>query len=230
LAAKGTLTVRILALETSLFNGSIALASAGELIFRQQLPPEQRTAQTLAPAIAAALREVDWKPADVNLVAVTTGPGSFTGLRVGVTTARTFSYAVGAGILGINTLEVIARQASSRSAEVWAVMDAQRGELFAARYARGEGGRLCEAISTHIVPREQWLGQLDCSAAVMGPGLKGCESRLPDGLMEPSEHWDPRAETVAAMAWELHQLGLSHDVWHLVPEYFRKSAAEEKLA
>jgi tRNA threonylcarbamoyladenosine biosynthesis protein TsaB len=230
MAAKGTVTVRILALETSLYNGSIALASAGKLVLRQKLPPEQRTAQTLAPAIASALRQVDWRTTDVNLVAVTTGPGSFTGLRVGVTTARTFSYAVGAAILGINTLEVIARQASLPSAEIWAVMDAQRGDLFAARYARSEGARLSELASTHIVPREQWLERLDGSAAVTGPGLKGCELRLPDGLMEQAEHWDPLAETVAAMAWELHQQGVSHDVWQLMPEYFRKSAAEEKLA
>ncbi len=221
--------MRILALETSLFTGSIALASAGELVFQQHLPQEQRTAQTLAPAIAAALRQVDWRPSDVNLVAVTTGPGSFTGLRVGVTTARTFSYAVGAAILGINTLEVIARQVSLPSAEIWAVMDAQRGDLFAARYSRGEGARLSELVSTYIVPREQWLARLDGTAAVTGPGLKGCELRLPEGRMERAEHWEPLAETVAAMAWELHRQGVSHDVWQLVPEYFRKSAAEEKL-
>ena len=65
------------------------------MLAEQPLDPTRRSAQTLAPAIATLLDAVEWRPADVELVAVATGPGSFTGLRIGVTTAKAFAYAAG---------------------------------------------------------------------------------------------------------------------------------------
>ncbi len=75
----------------------------------------------------------------MKLVAVAVGPGSFTGLRVGVTTVKLFAYAVGAEVLGINTLEVIAAQAPDEIGDVWAVLDALRGEIIAAYFCAGQG-------------------------------------------------------------------------------------------
>jgi tRNA threonylcarbamoyladenosine biosynthesis protein TsaB len=100
--------MHILALETTAVTGSVAASDGTNLLLELDLAPQQRSAQSLAPAILQLLCRVAWKPLDVELVAVTIGPGSFTGLRVGVTTAKTFAYAVGAAILGIDTLETIA--------------------------------------------------------------------------------------------------------------------------
>src|SRR5687768_6416743 len=109
--------LRILALETSGRSGSVA-ALIGQVvpvrtrvIGQQALDDHQRNAQSLAPAIRSLLDVAGWRPADVQLVAVTAGPGSFTGLRVGVTTAKVFAYATSAAVLGVDTLEVIAQQA-----------------------------------------------------------------------------------------------------------------------
>src|SRR5271163_2151267 len=96
---------RILALETSELTGSVAAAADGNVLAELQLDPQQRSAQSLAPAIRALLAQVGWQPADIDLLAVTIGPGSFTGLRVGVATAKVFAYACGAEVLGISTLE-----------------------------------------------------------------------------------------------------------------------------
>jgi tRNA threonylcarbamoyladenosine biosynthesis protein TsaB len=100
--------VKILSLETTDLSGSVAASDSSKLLLELELNTSQRSAQSLAPAINSLLQQVGWKPADVELVAVTVGPGSFTGLRVGVTTAKTFAYAVGAEVLGIDTLETIA--------------------------------------------------------------------------------------------------------------------------
>ncbi len=100
--------VRILALETTETIGSVAAASDDKLLAELQLNPQQRSAASLAPALQDLLKMVGWRPGDVQLVAVTIGPGSFTGLRVGVTTAKTFAYAVGAEVLGVDTLQAIA--------------------------------------------------------------------------------------------------------------------------
>ena len=105
--------MRILALETSLQGGSIALLEADQLAWQTDLPTDKRTAQTLVPAIREALENLGWSSRDVELVAVASGPGSFTGLRIGVTTAKVFAYAAGSQIIDLNTLEVIAAQCPS---------------------------------------------------------------------------------------------------------------------
>jgi hypothetical protein len=101
-------TMRVLAIETSESVGSVAALAAGSLLGELRLPPKQGSAQSLAPVLITLLDTVHWRPDDVELVAVTIGPGSFTGLRVGVTAAKTFAYAVKAQVLGIDTLETIA--------------------------------------------------------------------------------------------------------------------------
>ena len=169
--------MRILALETSLQSGSIALLDADQLVWQSDLPTGKRTAQTLVPAIREALESLGWSSRDVGLVAVASGPGSFTGLRIGVTTAKVFAYATGSHIIDLNTLDVIAAQCPSHlppfaaATELWAVMDAQRGELFAARFT-ADGRGVVEDGHSHLcrVPRT-WCAQLHPQAAVTGPGL-----------------------------------------------------------
>ena len=133
---------RILAIETSGRHGSVATLCGGvdgsRLIHQIALGGEQRTAQALAPAIQSLLRESDWSPSSVELVAVAVGPGSFTGLRIGVTTAKAFAYAVGAEVIGINTLVALAHQSPALNGPLWAVLDAQRQELFAAKFVRDD--------------------------------------------------------------------------------------------
>src|SRR5215813_11089947 len=107
--------MRILAIETSGRHGSIATlcgeAEALSVVGQTMLNAEQRTAQALAPALRSLLSEAGWRPDSVELVAVAVGPGSFTGLRIGVTTAKTLAYAVGCQAIGVHTLLAIAAQA-----------------------------------------------------------------------------------------------------------------------
>ena len=87
------------------------MAEDGRVIGQRVLPEKSRTAQALVPAIRSQFDAAGWKPTDVQLIAVTQGPGSFTGLRVGITTAKTFAYAVSAQVIGVNTLLALAEQA-----------------------------------------------------------------------------------------------------------------------
>src|SRR5262245_56227812 len=134
--------MRILALETSSFSGSCAVADDDRVLSETFLPDAMRTAQGLAPMIERQLLAVGWTPKDIQLVAVTQGPGSFTGLRVGVTTAKTMAYALNAQVLGIDTLAVIAQQAPPEHTTIEAVLDAQRRQLFVARFCRDADGSL----------------------------------------------------------------------------------------
>jgi len=127
------------ALDTSGFSGSVALIDGPRVVAELALDANRRSAQTLAPAIAQLLARMQTNPRQIGLVATTIGPGSFTGLRIGVTTAKTFAYAVGAAVLGIGTLEAIAHGVpgeilAGQPREIHAVLNAQRRELFVGRF------------------------------------------------------------------------------------------------
>jgi tRNA threonylcarbamoyladenosine biosynthesis protein TsaB len=222
--------MRILALETSALSGSAAALEGDEVRGEVAFDSQRRTAQTFAPGIAALLANIGWQPHDVRLIAVTHGPGSFTGLRVGVTIAKTLAYAVGAEVLGVNTLKVIAAQAPRETATISAVLNAQRGELFCGRFQRTAAGVIEAIEDPAIIDAEVWLQTLDDETLAIGPGLARLADRLPPDRIAPVELWNPRAVTVGQLACSAYQAGARDDFWKLAPLYYRPSAAEEKWA
>lgn len=213
--------MKLLALETAVAPGSLALLVDG-VVTARELPPERRTARSLAPALAELLAGAGLRAADLDRVAVTTGPGSFTGLRIGVTAAKTLAYAAGAECVAVNTLAVLAAQATPNcddGSDGWAVLDAQRRELFAARFSSiGEAA---------IIAEDAWLARLKPGDLVTGPVLSRLRDRLPEGVLVADEStWSPRAETVAELAM---QSDAYCTPFELTPRYYRLSAAEEKL-
>ncbi len=222
--------MNILALETSELSGSVAAWSSGKLIRELDLDQSQRSAQALAPAITALLEEVGWRPGDVQLTAVTVGPGSFTGLRVGVTTAKTFAYAAGTEVLGVNTLAVIADAAPDDVNDLIAVMDAQRGDISLSRFRRNATGVFEIVEPERLESIASWLAQLPNDAMIAGPILRKIREEIPVGtLIAPEKLWAPRARFVAQVAEREYAAGRRDDPFQLVPHYSRKPAAEEKL-
>jgi tRNA threonylcarbamoyladenosine biosynthesis protein TsaB len=224
---------RILALETSGMSGSVAALAGSTLLGELALNPDQRSARSLAPGIRDLLVQVGWRARDIELVAVTIGPGSFTGLRIGVTTAKTFAYAVGANAIGLNTLEVIATQVPGDLAgeTVAVALDAQRGEVFAATFRRSPAGTMEWLTEAIIVRRDDWLASLPPGCLVTGPVL----SQIAEGVAAgrtclACEFWHPKAAAVGRLAVVKYAAGQSTDAWRLVPLYMRRSAAEEKAA
>jgi tRNA threonylcarbamoyladenosine biosynthesis protein TsaB len=235
------------------------VSDGSNVLLELELNPGQRSAQSLAPAIKSLLQQVSWQPAEVQLVAVTIGPGSFTGLRVGVTTAKTFAYSVGAEILGIDTLETIAANVGERgerradredqragmssspallknsaikdvSSQLQVIFDAQRGDIVAGSFARSEDGWFRPIDKQRLISIDQWLADLRPGMAVTGPILNKLQSRLPPDIMVLDErYWHPRAAQVARLAARDYAAGHRDDLWTLLPRYSRRSAAEEKL-
>jgi tRNA threonylcarbamoyladenosine biosynthesis protein TsaB len=198
-------------------------------LVERELAQGQRSAQSLAPALRQLLAEVGWQPRDVERVAVTIGPGSFTGLRVGVTTAKTFAYAVGAEVIGIDTLEVIATQAPSDVERIAVALDAQRQEVFAAVYGPETPSGRTPIEPARILTVQAWLESLPGDAWVSGPALEKLAGELPPGVrMLSREDWHPRAATVGRLASQVFDRGERDDIWQLAPKYLRRSAAEEK--
>jgi tRNA threonylcarbamoyladenosine biosynthesis protein TsaB len=221
--------VRILALETTERIGTLAAMQDGNLLSEKELSRSQRSAQSLAPALRALLHEVGWQPADVDLVALTVGPGSFTGLRVGLSTAKAFAYAAEADILGMDTLETIASMAPNRVDSLAVAVDAQRGDVVAGRFARNEQGWFEAAGPAQLIAIDEWLASIPPDTAVAGPVLRKLAGRMPPEVtVLQSTCWAPTAAAVARLAARDYVAGRRDDLWQLVPRYSRRSAAEEK--
>ena len=175
------------------------------------------------------LQQTGWTPTDLDLICVTTGPGSFTGLRIGVTTAKTLAYALDAELVAVSTLDTIAASVGSEHRRLWAILDAQRQELFAACYERGWHPQSERQPATKILGVDQWLELLDEGDFVAGPPLAKLTARLPNGVEATDPNtWTPQAATVGRLGFDAYQQGKTSDPMQLVPNYFRKSAAEEK--
>lgn len=224
--------LRILSLETSLRQGSVAAlvgsAEGMEVLEELLLPADERSARVLLPTVSDLLRARSWQPSEIELVCVTTGPGSFTGLRIGVTAAKTLAFAVGAKLVGVHTLAALVASVPHRTGRTWAVLDAQRQELFAAKF---EDGQIPRMPKTMIVTVEDWLAELQAGDSVVGPPLAQLAERLTAGVnVVEAKFWQPQASVVGQLGYQLFQTGQLVDPVQLVPNYYRKSAAEEKAS
>ena len=231
--------MKILAIETTERIGTVAAMCDGTIVCRRELDHAQRSAQSLAPGIKALWDEAGWQPSDVDLVAVTIGPGSFTGVRIGVTTAKTLAFCLGAEILGIDTLETIAAAAPADVERLTVVIDAQRNEVVMKSFQRDGDGWMVPALDAdnaspmpaRLVDIDDWLKGLPPDTVLSGPILKKLSGRLPQGVSAlPAEFWRPTADNVARLADRHYAAGRRDDLWRLLPVYSRQSAAEEKWA
>ena len=218
----------LLALETSGLRGSVALATpdpqSGALrIESMTLPSDARSAQSLAPSIDRLLKMSGVAPQELGCVSVTVGPGSFTGLRVGVTTAKTLAYATGASVVAVHTLAALAEPylGDSFTGSVWAVLDAQRGEAFTAEVHDA----YASDIETLRVEQASFAGTLEDGAMLVGPIA---ERLTGAGALNLKVHTtEPTAEAVARIGAVHWTAGRTCDLFQLVPDYCRPSAAEE---
>lgn len=222
--------MRILALETTERIATIAVAEGNTIIALRRCDPTLRSTQSLVPAIARGLRMAQWHPRDVELVAVGVGPGSFTGLRVGITTTKVLAYAVGADVLGVDTLEAIAAAAPPGTGPYWTAIDAQRGQWVVRPFFRAGDGWPQPLAPAERVDAESWLAELPAGTTLTGPVLRKAANPLPDYLRPlPESLWSPTARAVALLAARDYAEGRRDDLWTLAPRYSRPSAAEEKL-
>src|SRR5262245_11211420 len=121
--------MRTLLLDTSTERGVVGLADGEKLLHSQTLPADRRHARDLVPAMKAACREVGWKLRSVELLVVSAGPGSYTGLRVGITAAKALALTNNARIIALDSLEVVACQAGEAS-RIVAIADAQQQRIY----------------------------------------------------------------------------------------------------
>ncbi|MDO4583610.1 MAG: tRNA (adenosine(37)-N6)-threonylcarbamoyltransferase complex dimerization subunit type 1 TsaB [Planctomycetia bacterium] len=220
--------MNILALETIDLSASVTLLENDREKKTILLPSDQRSTQTLVPAVGELLAAEGWQPEEVDVVALAQGPGSFTGLRVGMTFAKTFAYAAGAKLVALNTLEVIAQGTPSEFQTLSVILDAQRNELVTEDFHFQEG-KWRPISEMRLLPWEEWLQHLSPDMAVTGPILRRKAKQLPaDVIVVPERFWHPSTVVLGQMAYEKSLRGEFSDLWNTLPFYSRLAAAEER--
>jgi tRNA threonylcarbamoyladenosine biosynthesis protein TsaB len=214
---------RLLILETSGRVGQVGLAEGETLLAARRLDEARRQARDLAQAVAELLAEVGWKPRDISAVVVSRGPGSYTGLRVGVMSAKAFAYAAGCPVLAIDTFAAIAAQAPPEADPLDVIADAQQQKVYVQRFEH-----CAPASSLTIRPVAEWLAAAP-APWVSGPGLRLHRAGLPANVSAVEEaQWDPRPESLLALALRRWADDERDDPFAVEPLYLRPSSAEEQ--
>lgn len=230
--------------DDSLPPGYVRKHSKGKGKTSRIFPPGAST--LLAPMLKAALDQYGTTLKNIDLIAVTKGPGSFTSLRVGVVTAKTIAYAMDIPILGINTLEALAFGAAELSStsnasdlpitiKIRPVINAQRGQLFSSYYQAYLDApsmlHLDEIASSEVTDFESWTSSITNGDLITGPGIP---SEFTDDLatqlgckLLAEKNRNCAASLIGRLARKKYTAGARESHWKLEPIYFRPSTAEE---
>ncbi|HZW33099.1 MAG TPA: tRNA (adenosine(37)-N6)-threonylcarbamoyltransferase complex dimerization subunit type 1 TsaB [Isosphaeraceae bacterium] len=224
--------MNLLALDTSTERAAIALGVATGQVYEATTAASRRHGRDLIPRVSALLAEGGLRAFDLDIVAVGLGPGSYTGLRVGVTAAKTLAYVTGAVLLGLDSLQAVGRNAPPEVLRVTVLGDAQRGDVAVAELFRPAAGAPLRPLGeSRLEPLAAWLDRLEPGIFVLGPGLESPRIRaaMPAGLAtgDPALN-SPQGRHLLAMAREVFDSGQRENPWLIEPRYLRRSAAEEQ--
>jgi tRNA threonylcarbamoyl adenosine modification protein YeaZ len=185
--------MKLLAIDTSTDYLSIAVTDGAATLARCHTKADRRHSILLVPTIARLLKKARLKIKDMGCFAVSVGPGSFTGLRIGVTVVKGFAYALKKPIVAVPTLDCIAENAKKENGVICPVLDARKGKVYACIY-RSDGKKLKRLSRYLLLPYEELLKKLKRYDKVVFLGDAG----------NPGfKNWRPRAEVVARLGAEL---------------------------
>lgn len=216
-----------LILETSGRVAHIGLARGADLVGRAELDTSRRHAREMVPTIDAMLKAEGLRPADLTGIMAGRGPGSYTGLRVGLATAKALAYATGCQLRAVDTFAAVAEQAPTGARRVWVIADALQGQVYSQGFDRAPGGWVAFQ-ELRVGAAEDWLNWLAAGTHVSGPGLSAFDARVPTDCPRVAEgEREARLESVLAVGLRLAPLS-KDELFALEPLYLRGSSAEEK--
>ena len=229
--------MRILAFETSAKAGSVALLDGDKLLAESYQNTGLTHSQTLMTMAQDMLKNCGLTAQDVQAVAVAAGPGSFTGVRIGVAAAKGFAWGAEKPCYGVSTLEAMALTLGVAQGYVLPVMDARRSQVYNAVFYAKDGTleRICADRAISVEELGDEIKKLSEPVFLVGDGSVLCYNALKEavpGLVLPPEHrLHQRAAGVGLAAARRIAAGETGDAAALQPNYLRLSQAErERLA
>ena len=228
--------MKILAFETSAKAASVSLMEKGKLLGEAYQNTGLTHSQTLMVMAEDLLKTCNLTPKDVEAVAVAAGPGSFTGVRIGVAAAKGFAWGGELPCYGVSTLEAMARNLGAYQGYVVPAMDARRSQVYTAIFyvEKGTFTRVAEDMAISLEELKEKIKNFQEPVFLVGDGALLCYNTLLEevpGLVLPPEHrMHQRAAGVALAAQVMMDAGEPGNGAELTPNYLRLSQAERERA
>jgi tRNA threonylcarbamoyladenosine biosynthesis protein TsaB len=226
--------MRVLAIDTStMFGGVAVMDDLSGLIVEVRLNVKSTYSERLMTTVDYALKKSGYKLSDIDFFAVSTGPGSFTGLRIGLSTVKGFAYATGKPIVSVPTLEALAYNFPFCLYPVCTLLDARKKEVYAALFKWEDEGFI-RLISEDSIRIDRFLERLSVEKAVFtGDGAILYRDKILSILNKraffaPPDKMLPSPAHVASIGMKKALNGEFSEPISLIPSYIRRSEAELK--
>ena len=223
-----------LAFETSAKAASVALLEGSKLLGEAYQNTGLTHSQTLMVMAQDLMKSCGYTPQQIEAVAVAAGPGSFTGVRIGVAAAKGFAWGAELPCYGVSTLEAMALQLGAYDGYVVPVMDARRNQVYNAVFLAEQGKltRLTEDRAIALSELQEELKKVEKPIFLVGDGSVLCynmlQEELPNLVMPPEHRMHQRAAGVGLAAAKMMKAGLPGNGAELTPNYLRLSQAERE--
>jgi tRNA threonylcarbamoyladenosine biosynthesis protein TsaB len=225
--------MKILAVDTATKSCSVAIVDKESLLAEMTVVNEQTHTKHLLEMINLVIKHSGLNLSDLNGFAVTRGPGSFTGLRIGISSVKGFAAAQGKPIAGVSSLDALARQVSFSPHLICSLIDARRDEVYSSKYRYKDGNLKKEGKEQAVSPIDV-LDEIDEPCIFVGSGAVQYRNVINDKLGEYAYFAQAyentiRASTIARLGMDRFEIDDTDDVETFVPNYIRKSNAQLKL-
>jgi tRNA threonylcarbamoyladenosine biosynthesis protein TsaB len=220
----------ILAFDTSTPNCSVALIANGALVGEDTRSGPGNYSALLLRMIERLLQDAALAISELDCIAVAQGPGSFTGLRVGISTAQGLGFALTKPLIGVSTLEIVATQNMPFGGNVCAMLDARRGQVYTCLF-KGTGNDAAALSEEHVICPEQWASSLQGPVLLCGSGAQVYQETIKracvaEHYFAPDMNARPRAAMLARIALKRLTAGQGQHPAQVLPGYVRRPDAE----
>ncbi len=224
--------MKVLAIDTSTMLGGVALLDGDILRAETRLNIKVAHSERLLGEIHLCLQRCAIRLDEVDVFALAIGPGSFTGLRVGLSTVKGLAFATGIRVVAVSTLEAFALNAAFSRHPVCPLLDARKNEVYGALY-QWSGGGFARLLQEGAYPISEVLRRLDGPTLFLGEGALIYRAAIEDAIGTTALFGTPEmmAPSPAHVAWlgaQLAEKGVFVDPVTLVPRYCRRSEVELK--
>jgi tRNA threonylcarbamoyladenosine biosynthesis protein TsaB len=229
--------MKVLGIETSGNIGGIAICEDKHILLAKDFGDMQH-GKELVPAIKRTFLEIGWTPKDIDLIAVDVGPGSYTGLRVGVTCAKALAYSLNKPVIDVPIFDIIAENYTADSTPICPILDARRNHVYACIYKlipaspeQGlEGARRKRVSEFMAIQPEKLLPILPRPIIIFGDGVDRYRNifHQKDIFIDKKEWAIPKVEHVALLGERMFESGHRCEIDKLLPLYLRQAEAIEK--
>lgn len=224
--------MKVLGIDTSSLAASVAVIEDNKLICEYTINTKKTHSQKLMPMIENMLKISDIDINDIDLIAVCEGPGSFTGLRIGMATAKAISHVNKLPIVAVNSLELLAGNMNLCEKNICSILDAQRTQVYTGRY-KFEGGKLVNIKSVEVIEIDLLIEELKNTNEewiIVGEAVYKYLDKInevPTIHIPSPSHNVNKSSSLCTIAIQKYNNKLDiHDCYSIVPVYIRKSQAE----